>query len=98
LSLDLTGCASLAVLGPLRPWTFSSLRRHSWSIAEDRLWEKRPGMRLIDGGGDILILNHGWHFIRALGQRVRKLRKAGGYSQGDKISFGFSARHCYEIK
>jgi hypothetical protein len=55
-------------------------------------------MRLIDGGGDILILNHGWHFIRALGQRVRKLRKAGGYSQGDKISFGFSARHCYEIK
>jgi transcriptional regulator with XRE-family HTH domain len=37
-------------------------------------------------------------FFRALGQRVRKARKAKGYSQEDMISFGFSARHWQQIE
>jgi hypothetical protein len=37
-------------------------------------------------------------FFRALGQRVRQLRKARGYSQEDMISFGFSARHWHQIE
>ena len=31
-------------------------------------------------------------------QRVRKLRKAQGFSQEDMISFGFSARHWQQIE
>jgi transcriptional regulator with XRE-family HTH domain len=37
-------------------------------------------------------------FFRALGQRVRKLRKARKLSQEDMISFGFSARHWQQIE
>jgi transcriptional regulator with XRE-family HTH domain len=37
-------------------------------------------------------------FFRALGQRVRDLRKRNGYSQEDMISFGFSARHWQQIE
>ena len=37
-------------------------------------------------------------FFRALGERVRKLRKKRGYSQEDMISFGFSARHWQQIE
>ncbi len=37
-------------------------------------------------------------FFRALGQRVRELRKKHGYSQEDMISFGFSARHFQQIE
>jgi transcriptional regulator with XRE-family HTH domain len=37
-------------------------------------------------------------FFRALGQRVRKLRKKRGFSQEDMISFGFSARHWQQIE
>jgi transcriptional regulator with XRE-family HTH domain len=37
-------------------------------------------------------------FFRALGQRVKKLRKSRGYSQEDMISFGFSARHWQQIE
>jgi len=37
-------------------------------------------------------------FFRALGQRVRSLRKKKGYSQEDMISFGFSARHWQQIE
>ena len=37
-------------------------------------------------------------FFRALGQRVRNLRKKNGYSQEDMISFGFSARHWQQIE
>jgi transcriptional regulator with XRE-family HTH domain len=33
-----------------------------------------------------------------LGERVRKLRKAAGFSQEDMISFGFSARHWQQIE
>ncbi len=37
-------------------------------------------------------------FFKALGQRIRKARKAKGYSQEDMISFGFSARHWQQIE
>ena len=37
-------------------------------------------------------------FFRALGQRIRALRKKRGYSQEDMISFGFSARHWQQIE
>jgi transcriptional regulator with XRE-family HTH domain len=37
-------------------------------------------------------------FFRALGARVRQLRKKHGYSQEDMISFGFSARHWQQIE
>jgi transcriptional regulator with XRE-family HTH domain len=37
-------------------------------------------------------------FFKALGQRIRELRKRGGYSQEDMISFGFSARHWQQIE
>jgi DNA-binding XRE family transcriptional regulator len=37
-------------------------------------------------------------FFRALGQRVRGLRRKAGYSQEDMISFGFSARHWQQIE
>jgi transcriptional regulator with XRE-family HTH domain len=32
-------------------------------------------------------------FFRALGAKVRDVRRKHGYSQEDMISFGFSARH-----
>lgn len=37
-------------------------------------------------------------FFKALGQRIRELRKKHGYSQEDMISFGFSARHWQQIE
>jgi transcriptional regulator with XRE-family HTH domain len=37
-------------------------------------------------------------FFRALGSRVRDLRKRKGLSQEDMISFGFSARHWQQIE
>jgi DNA-binding XRE family transcriptional regulator len=37
-------------------------------------------------------------FFRALGTKVRELRKKRGYSQEDMISFGFSARHFQQIE
>lgn len=37
-------------------------------------------------------------FFRALGRRVRELRKKRGFSQEDMISFGFSARHWQQIE
>lgn len=37
-------------------------------------------------------------FFKALGQRIRGLRKKHGYSQEDMISFGFSARHWQQIE
>jgi transcriptional regulator with XRE-family HTH domain len=37
-------------------------------------------------------------FFRALGTKVRQLRKKHGYSQEDMISFGFSARHWQQIE
>jgi transcriptional regulator with XRE-family HTH domain len=37
-------------------------------------------------------------FFKALGRRIRGLRKKGGYSQEDMISFGFSARHWQQIE
>jgi transcriptional regulator with XRE-family HTH domain len=37
-------------------------------------------------------------FFRALGTKVRELRKKLGYSQEDMISFGFSARHFQQIE
>lgn len=37
-------------------------------------------------------------FFRALGQRVRKLRKRKGYTQEDMIGLGFSARHWQQIE
>jgi transcriptional regulator with XRE-family HTH domain len=37
-------------------------------------------------------------FFRALGRRVRDLRKKQKYSQEDMISFGFSARHWQQIE
>jgi transcriptional regulator with XRE-family HTH domain len=37
-------------------------------------------------------------FFRALGQRIRQLRKNAGYSQEDMISHGFSARHWQQIE
>ena len=37
-------------------------------------------------------------FFRALGRRIRDLRRKHGYSQEDMISFGFSARHWQQIE
>jgi DNA-binding XRE family transcriptional regulator len=37
-------------------------------------------------------------FFGRLGGRIRKLRKAHGFSQEDMISFGFSARHWQQIE
>ena len=37
-------------------------------------------------------------FFRALGERVRELRRRKSYSQEDMISFGFSARHWQQIE
>jgi len=37
-------------------------------------------------------------FFRALGTKVRELRKKHGYSQEDMISFGFSARHWQQVE
>jgi transcriptional regulator with XRE-family HTH domain len=37
-------------------------------------------------------------FFRALGRRIRELRKKRRYSQEDMISFGFSARHWQQIE
>jgi len=37
-------------------------------------------------------------FFRALGTKVRGLRKKRGYSQEDMIYFGFSARHWQQIE
>lgn len=37
-------------------------------------------------------------FFRALGQRVRQLRKRKHLSQEDMIGFGFSARHWQQIE
>jgi transcriptional regulator with XRE-family HTH domain len=37
-------------------------------------------------------------FFTRLGERIRKLRKAQGFSQEDMISFGFSARHWQQIE
>lgn len=37
-------------------------------------------------------------FFRALGHRVRDIRKRKGLSQEDMISFGFSARHWQQIE
>jgi transcriptional regulator with XRE-family HTH domain len=37
-------------------------------------------------------------FFKALGQRIRGLRKKSGYSQEDMISFGFSARHWQQVE
>lgn len=37
-------------------------------------------------------------FFRALGARVKTLRKAKGYTQEDMISMGFSARHWQQIE
>ena len=37
-------------------------------------------------------------FFRALGARIKKLRKSRGYTQEDMIGFGFSARHWQQIE
>ena len=37
-------------------------------------------------------------FFRALGSRVRELRKKRGYSQEDMLSFGFSTRHWQQVE
>jgi transcriptional regulator with XRE-family HTH domain len=37
-------------------------------------------------------------FFKALGRRVKELRKQRGHSQEDMISFGFSARHWQQIE
>jgi transcriptional regulator with XRE-family HTH domain len=37
-------------------------------------------------------------FFRALGNKVRTLRKKHGYSQEDMLSFGFSTRHWQQIE
>jgi len=37
-------------------------------------------------------------FFTRLGARIRRLRKAQGFSQEDMISFGFSARHWQQIE
>jgi transcriptional regulator with XRE-family HTH domain len=37
-------------------------------------------------------------FFRALGMRVRELRKARKYSQEDMLSFGFSTRHWQQVE
>lgn len=37
-------------------------------------------------------------FFRALGVRVKALRKKRGYSQEDMLSFGFSTRHWQQVE
>jgi transcriptional regulator with XRE-family HTH domain len=37
-------------------------------------------------------------FFRALGARIKGLRKGQGYTQEDMISLGFSARHWQQIE
>ena len=37
-------------------------------------------------------------FFRALGTRIKKLRKSHGYTQEDMIGFGFSARHWQQVE
>jgi transcriptional regulator with XRE-family HTH domain len=37
-------------------------------------------------------------FFRALGTKVRELRKKRGYSQEDMLSFGFSTRHWQQVE
>lgn len=37
-------------------------------------------------------------FFRALGTRVRELRKKRSFSQEDMLSFGFSTRHWQQIE
>jgi transcriptional regulator with XRE-family HTH domain len=37
-------------------------------------------------------------FFKALGKRIRVLRRRNKYSQEDMISFGFSARHWQQIE
>lgn len=37
-------------------------------------------------------------FFRALGLRIKRLRKARKYTQEDMIGFGFSARHWQQIE
>ena len=37
-------------------------------------------------------------FFRALGIRIKKLRKSHGYTQEDMIGYGFSARHWQQIE
>jgi transcriptional regulator with XRE-family HTH domain len=37
-------------------------------------------------------------FFRALGARIKVLRKSNGYTQEDMISLGFSARHWQQIE
>ena len=37
-------------------------------------------------------------FFKALGQRVKTLRKRNGHSQEDMITFGFAARHWQQIE
>jgi transcriptional regulator with XRE-family HTH domain len=37
-------------------------------------------------------------FFRALGGRVKELRKKRGYSQEDMLSFGFSTRHWQQVE
>jgi transcriptional regulator with XRE-family HTH domain len=37
-------------------------------------------------------------FFRALGVRVKELRKKQGYSQEDMLSFGFSTRHWQQVE
>jgi transcriptional regulator with XRE-family HTH domain len=37
-------------------------------------------------------------FFRALGTKVRQLRKEHGYSQEDMLSFGFSTRHWQQVE
>jgi len=37
-------------------------------------------------------------FFRALGQRLKAMRKKAGYSQEDMLSFGFSTRHWQQVE
>jgi transcriptional regulator with XRE-family HTH domain len=37
-------------------------------------------------------------FFRALGVRVKELRKKRGYTQEDLLSFGFSTRHWQQVE
>lgn len=37
-------------------------------------------------------------FFRALGIRIKQLRKTHGYTQEDMIGYGFSARHWQQVE
>jgi transcriptional regulator with XRE-family HTH domain len=37
-------------------------------------------------------------FFRALGTKVRQLRRKRGYSQEDMLTFGFSTRHWQQVE